>query len=129
MNVLLSVKPKYVQAILSGQKKYEFRRILFKRKDIQKVYIYCNSTVKKIVAAFEVGEILDGTPEEIWKACEGLGGIDERDFFRYFEGRQRAYAIRIADLKKFEDPIDPFALIENFRPPQSFYYVADIENC
>lgn len=128
MNVLLSVKPKYVRAILSGEKKYEFRRTLFKRKDVQKIYIYCNSKVKKIVASFEVGEVIDGTPEEIWKECSRSGGIDELDFFRYFEGRQRAYAIRIAELKEFDVPLDPFAVIENFKPPQSFYYITDIEN-
>jgi type I restriction enzyme S subunit len=128
MNVLLSVKPKYAQAILSGEKKYEFRRTIFKRKDVQKVYVYCNSTEKKIVASFEVGEIVQGTPKEVWKACQTLGGIAEQDFFRYFEGRQRAYAIHIVGLRKFEYPLDPFTLMGNFRPPQSFCYVGDIEN-
>ena len=38
MDVLLSIKPKYVDAILKGEKKYEFRKIIFKNKNIKK---YC----------------------------------------------------------------------------------------
>ena len=38
MNVLLSVKPKYAEKIVEGEKKYEFRRAIFKKQDIEKVY-------------------------------------------------------------------------------------------
>jgi type I restriction enzyme S subunit len=38
MDVLLSIKPKYVDAILKGEKKYEFRKIIFKIK-ILKMFI------------------------------------------------------------------------------------------
>ena len=46
MNVLLSIKPKYVDLILNGEKKYEFRRKIF-RNETNKVYVYCTSPVKK----------------------------------------------------------------------------------
>jgi len=54
MNVLLSVKPKYTEKILEGEKKYEFRRAIFKKQNIEKVYIYSSSPVSKIVAAFDI---------------------------------------------------------------------------
>jgi len=53
MNVLLSIKPKYVDLILNGEKKYEFRRKIF-RNETNKVYVYCTSPVKKIVAYFTI---------------------------------------------------------------------------
>lgn len=56
MNVLLSIKPKYVDEILSGAKRYEFRRVIF-RKSVETIYIYCNSSVKRIVGSFTVGGI------------------------------------------------------------------------
>ena len=37
-DVLLSVKPEYVEKILEEKKKYEFRRSIFKRNDIEKIY-------------------------------------------------------------------------------------------
>jgi predicted transcriptional regulator len=53
MNVLLSLKPKYAEAILDGRKKYEFRRTIFKRKDISKIFIYSNNGVGQITGYFE----------------------------------------------------------------------------
>ncbi len=69
MNVLLSIRPKYAEAIFSGLKRYEFRRTIFRRKDAERVYVYSNSSVGKIVGSFEIEEILKGTPEEIWTRC------------------------------------------------------------
>lgn len=122
MNVLLSIKPKYTEAILDGSKKYEFRRTIFRRKDVERVFIYSNSHVRKIVGFFEIEKILEGTPQEIWNTYHGYGGISKRDFFKYFEGSQKAFAIKIKNVHRFSEPIDPCPIIENFTPPQSFYY-------
>jgi predicted transcriptional regulator len=40
MDVLLSVKPKFVEKIISGTKRYEFRKIIFKENEINRIYIY-----------------------------------------------------------------------------------------
>jgi len=45
-DVLLSVKPEYAEKILDGKKKYEFRRAIFKRNDIEKIYIYSSSPIR-----------------------------------------------------------------------------------
>jgi hypothetical protein len=34
-----------------------------------------------------------------------------------------AYAIEIGNVDSFLNPIDPHNIIEDFKPPQSFYYV------
>lgn len=123
MNVLLSIKPEYVGAILSRTKKYEFRRTIFKRKDVEKVYLYSNSSVQKIVGSFEIEKILEGTPQTIWKMCNKYGGISKKDFFKYFEGVKKAFGIKIKNVHEFCEPIDPRSVIDNFIFPQSFYYV------
>ncbi len=123
MNVLLSVEPKYAEAILSGIKKYEFRRTIFRRKGINRVYLYSNSSIRKIVGSFTIEKILEGTPKEIWETCNGWGGIPEKDFFRYFKGSRKAYGIKIKNTRRFRRPIDPYSIIDNFTPPQSFYYI------
>lgn len=123
MNVLLSINPPYADAILTGVKKYEFRRTIFKRKDIDRIYIYSNSTVKKIVGSFEIEKIFEGTPQEIWEKCNKHGGISKEDFFKYFEGTQKAYGIKIKNVDHFQEPLDPYTTIDNFIPPQSFYYI------
>ncbi len=122
MNVLLSIKPQYVDKILSGEKKFEFRRRIFRRQ-VELAYVYCNSHVKRIVGAFTVGEIVSGTQEQIWNMCGKKGGIEEDAFFRYFNGVSVAYAIEIVDFRKFGNGVIPEQLVGKFYPPQSFYYI------
>ena len=83
MSVLLSIKPKYCERIKEGNKKYEFRKVIFK-KEISKVYIYSSSPVKKIIGSFEIGSILDGTPQWLWEKCNGSSGLSESEFFKGF---------------------------------------------
>ncbi len=125
MNVLLSINPPYAEAILKGEKKYEFRRTIFKRRGIEKIYLYVNSKVKKIVGSFEIDGVIKGTPEEIWEKCHDSGGISKEDFFKYFEGSEDAYAIKIKNVERFPEPIDPYTnnIFKNFTAPQSFYYL------
>jgi len=123
MDVLLSIKPKYVRSIIEGDKRYEFRKTVFKNRGIDRIYIYSSSPVKKIVGTFEVGGILEDHPHKLWNNVKEYAGINDREFFSYFEGKSRAFAIEIQNLQEFDDPIDPYETIPGFVPPQSFYYV------
>lgn len=123
MNVLLSVKPVYVEKIRNGKKKYEFRRSIFKKKGIRKIYVYSTSPVGKITASFEIKKILKDTPEKIWLKCQKYAGISQKDFFAYFKDTDTAYAIEIGAVDNFLNPVDPRNVIDDFRPPQSFYYL------
>ena len=122
MNVLLSIIPKYVNEIVNGTKRYEFRKSVFrKRADVGKVYIYASSPVKRIVGAFTVKSIIEERPEELWRKCEEFSGISEVEFFGYFRNKDKGYAIEIGVLELF-DPIDPKDHVPDFSPPQSFCY-------
>ena len=122
MNVLLSIKPKYANAILNGEKEYEFRKIIFKDKSVEKIYIYSSSPIQKIVGVFIVGDIIKDHPERIWKKCQKKSGIAKEDFFTYFNGSEKGYAIKIDNIEQIENPIDPRSISQNFVPPQSFCY-------
>ena len=50
MKILLSIKPTFVEEIFKGDKKFEFRRTIFKRKDIKKVVVYATKPIGKINA-------------------------------------------------------------------------------
>ncbi len=123
MNALLSIKPKYIEAILRGDKRYEFRKSIFRDRKIGKVYMYSTAPVKKIVGTFRMGRIIEDHPECLWKQLQRFSGLDNAEFFRYFSGIKRGYAIEIANVKEFETPIDPRDLIPGFVPPQSFCYM------
>lgn len=123
MNVLLSIKPKYVDEILAGKKKFEFRKSIFKKRDISKVFIYSSSPVKKVVASFEIAGIIEASPQELWDKCHKLAGIPKQDFFDYFKNSDVGYAIEISNLEKLPEPIDPYDLKKDFSAPQSYCYL------
>ena len=130
MNVLLSIKPKYVEEIKKGNKKYEFRKSLWKKKNfekIDKIFIYSSSPVKKIVGRFVFNDILEDHPNILWEKCKDYSGIDEYNFFKYFDQKEKGLAIKISDLKFFKEPIDPKSIFPEFNAPQSFCYIEDIE--
>ena len=122
MDVLLSIKPKYVDAILKGEKEYEFRKTIFKDRNIQNAYIYSSSPVKKIVGFFIVDEIIEDHPLTIWEKCRGKTGIEKDEFLAYFGSRRKGYAIKISNLRVFRTPVDPKTFCPEFVPPQSFRY-------
>lgn len=125
MDILLSLKPVHAKAILSRKKRYEFRRVIFKNPEVKRAYIYVTAPVSKIVGSFSIGKIMSGTPKDIWQKCKKYAGICAEDFFRYYEGCKCAFAIEIAKVHNFLDPLDPYSKIPDFRPPQSFCYVND----
>ena len=122
MNVLLSMKPKYVEKVLSGEKKYEFRKRIWK-KEVDRVFIYSTSHVKRIFASFKPGEIVEGPPDELWDRFKEGSGISEKDFKEYFGNSTSGYAIEVTDLNRLsidDGLIDPS---KGFVVPQSFLYV------
>jgi len=124
MDVLLSIKPKYVEEIEKRTKKYEFRKCVFKLfEDTNRVFIYSSPPVKKIVGCFKVGKILEEHLRVLWQELKDFAGIDEEDFFKYFENKERGFAVSIEELNIFKNPIDPKEIKENFRPPQTFSYI------
>jgi len=122
MKLLLSIKPEYSEKIFSGEKKYEFRKQKPKRV-IDKVFVYECSPSKTIVGWFSVKWIHAGSPEEIWERCKNSSGIEKNNYLTYCNGRKVIYAFEINETFKFDNPIDPFKIISDFKPPQSFTYL------
>ncbi|WP_187647751.1 hypothetical protein [Nitrosophilus labii] len=126
VDIIISIKPKYVEKILNKEKLYEFRKVIFKEKNIRNIFIYASSPIKKIVAICEFERVIEGTPQKIWEICREYAGITEEEFFSYFSNREKAYSIKLKNIKKLHNYFDPYQYLENFRPPQSFMY-ADIK--
>jgi predicted transcriptional regulator len=121
---ILPIRPNYVNEILSGNKRVEFRRTRFKR-DVTNILIYASTPVKRIVGYFEVGDILEMSPEQAWLEFESDGGIDYKSFFDYYEGASVAYVISICEVVRFENEIMLTELCENLAAPQSYRYLSN----
>lgn len=122
MSVLLSIKPEYTHKILSGEKKYEFRKQIPKR-EIKKVFIYESYPTKNIVGWFSIKRILSGSPEEIWERCKTQGGINRDKYFTYCNGKKIVHAFEIDEIVQFNSPINPLEIDPTFKAPQNFSYL------
>lgn len=122
MNVILSIKPEFVEKIFSGEKQYEYRKILFKQK-VDTIYIYASRPVSKIVGEFKIDDIVYDTPENIWEMTKLQSGVTKKFFDKYYKGKDKAVALKIKDCKEYEEEVNPESLIPDFRVPQSFIYV------
>lgn len=125
MRVLLSIKPKYVDKILCGTKKYEFRKIIFKNEEIREMVIYSSSPTKKIVGTCAISSVIEDRPRVLWEMLKEGSGLCEEEFFTYFSGKEKGYAIEIESINRFERPVDPREFNADFIPPQSFQYISD----
>ena len=122
MRVLLSIKPEFSNKILSGEKKYEFRKQKPKEA-FNRVYIYESSPTKTIVGWFNVKNIISGSPEEIWAICNGDGGIEKERFMAYSHEKEIIHAFEIDKITRFDTPVNPYELNSDFFPPQNFAYL------
>ena len=123
MNVILSIRPNFCKMIFCGQKVYEYRKRIFTCSDVDKVYVYATKPICRIVGFFTIDEVIEDSPNNMWKMTHEGSGITKEYFDAYFRGCDMAHAIAIGEVVKFDTPIDPKEVIKNFTAPQNYRYV------
>jgi predicted transcriptional regulator len=121
-HALLSIKPKYAEAIFRGEKQFEFRRVIFRR-PVKVVVLYTTSPVSRVAGEFDVNEIISDSVEGLWKRTKHRAGIDRKFFFEYFAGQKTAHAIAIGSVRRYSRSFDIFRKF-GIRAPQSFAYLS-----
>lgn len=121
--ILMSIHPEYVEKILDGTKKYEYRkRPTYAGLDYHVMLIYATAPIKKVVAIAEVKTELGGTKEIIWEMTKDKAGISEQEYHDYLCEHDNAVAIELGEVAKFDLPRD-LADYGIKRAPQSFRYI------
>lgn len=120
--ILLSIRPEYVESIFKGTKCFEYRKIKFAREDVNKILIYCTAPIKKVVGEAEILEVIEDTPPAVWEKTKDYAGIDKEFFDKYYKNKEKAIAYRLGNVKKFLNPIRLADLGIKFAP-QSFVYI------
>jgi predicted transcriptional regulator len=119
---LLPIKPLYVQAILAGEKRVEFRKQRFAR-PVEAIVIYATSPVKKVVGHFRISQIDERSPMDLWREYHSVGGIRPEAYWSYFKNSRTGIAIGIAGLIALEKPLSLDELTGTNIPPQSYSYL------
>ena len=123
--IILSIKPEFSDRIFSGTKKIELRKSKpnLEKNDI--ILVYNTVPDKAVVGICRVNEIIQSTPNDIWKKYSNDLGIDEKRYFDYYLGREKAIGLKIDSFRKFKRKISLETIrefIPSFSPPQTFKY-------
>ena len=123
--LLLAIKPEYVEKILQGTKKVEYRKRLA-QEDISVIYIYSTAPSMKIVASVQVKGRLSASPTALWERTKLISGISRTKYREYFYGCKTAYAYELGEVKIFTHAkkLSDYGMKT---APQSFAYIEDEE--
>ncbi|NOQ75296.1 MAG: hypothetical protein GQ574_25015 [Crocinitomix sp.] len=122
MKVLLSIKPEFANKIFDGSKKFEFRRLVFKNKDVKKIVVYASAPISKVIGEFDVDEVLYRDIDDLWNDTKEHSGITKDYYESYFVGKEKGYAIKVKNSKRYAKD---YCLMSRYgvKPPQSFLYL------
>ena len=119
--MLLSIKPQYVEKIISGKKKFEFRKFHC-RCGVDTIVIYATAPMKKAIGEVALLNIIEGDVDYVWHETKGFGGILKKDYKAYYKERETAVAYQLGEVTLYDKPkaLSDFGL---GYVPQSFAYL------
>lgn len=120
--ILMPINPEYVDEILAGRKKYEYRKIKAKRNNIDKMIIYSTSPIMKVVAEVDIKEILEEAPEKLWEMTKNESGITKDFYNKYYKNKNTAIAYKLGKIRIYDKPKNLYDIGINY-VPQSFVYL------
>lgn len=127
--LLLSIHPKYVDAILLGEKSIELRR----RKPRIKsgpMLIYASSPRMELAAEAWVESVTQAPLNLLWQAVRYEASVSRNEFDAYFNGLELGTALHLKRVRPLADTISLERLRElwqGFHPPQGFRYLREAE--
>lgn len=123
MKVLLSIKPEFVEKILSGEKRFEFRKNIFKNRSVKTVVIFATRPIGKVVGEFDIDHVISDEPHLIWEKTKKYAGISKEFYDEYFEEKALAFAIAVGKVTQYEVPMSLNCFGSNIVAPQSYRYL------
>lgn len=113
-DILLSIRPKWSQLILSGEKTVELRRRV-PTKAFRRVYFYETRPTCKVVCMAEA-TIISAPLEEFWEQNGFDSRVTKEEYLGYFEGCSSAHGLALWNVRR----VRPFMLAGH--APQGWIY-------
>ncbi len=123
--LFLSIRPRFTEAIMAGEKTVELRRSRMQATPGSQVLLYSSSPVKAVVATAVLERIDSRGPEELWSRSGAVSAVTKAEFDKYFAGAERAYGLHLHNVTSLPEPISLRELRDGLgvEPPQSFRYL------
>jgi len=127
-DALISMKPTYVEMLISGDKAVEIRNRSVNLQPNSRIWIYSTLPKGCVQAVAQVLRVEVGSPVSIWRKHHCSVGISKRIYYHYVNGSSAVSAILVKRIWKL-----PFDLslkylrnrVPGFHPPQSLRYMND----
>ena len=119
--MILPIYPEYIDLIIKGKKKYEFRKFTCK-KEVKTILLYATHPIKAIVGEAKILDIIKNTPENVWEITKDFAGMSKQAFDIYYCDKKVAIAYELGNIKTYKTPKS----LKDFNldiVPRSFAYV------
>lgn len=113
--IVLSIKPIYAHAILSGKKTVEFRKNGIPT-DIKRIVLYSSQPEQKIVGFFDVANCEIDHPSVLWEKYRNRGFIDFDGFHEYYRDKKIGKCFIVSKTFQFKNPV-PLEQCKSFSTP------------
>lgn len=120
MDVVISIKPKFVNLIKDGQKNYEFRKYIPK-KGVARIWIYTSSPICSLEYVAEIDKIVT------YPECIIENGFGNDEFNNGLKQSKHAYHIKHLYRLKIPLKLNMLRTEFGFTAPQSYFYLENNE--
>jgi len=127
LSALLSLHPRFAEALLIGDKCVELRRRRPHLPVGTKLWFYSKIPVASIVGVGTVRDVLTGTLNEVWNRFSRCSGVSRADFDAYLSGSMSCSVIMFSEVAAAEIPLSLLELRRSeptFNPPQFFRWLS-----
>ena len=126
--ILISILPKWADQILSGTKKWEYRRVAINAEKGSKLILYASGKLHAIVGEATIEKVLIEPVDLLIQHTAKEVPETPDELKKSFTGKKIGCAIKVKDPIRYSTPLSLSMIheeIPNFKPPQSFYYLSD----
>ncbi len=122
--IVLSIKPKFAEAILSGVKKWEYRRTPPNIEESTPMALYATEETKAIVGVCQVTKLLRKPLDSLIELTLNETTSTREGLTEYFKGIDLCSALRVESPVRIEIGFAQIKeLMPSFIAPQNFYYL------
>jgi predicted transcriptional regulator len=125
--LLISLRPRFANAILLGAKTVEVRRRAVNAPPGTPIILYASSPVRAVVGTARLLRVDKYGHDAAWRRFGNGLGLTRFEFDAYLEGTSTVFLLHLQKVRTLNQPLPLRRLQEDgpFRPPQSFRYVAE----
>ncbi|MYB10905.1 MAG: ASCH domain-containing protein [Acidimicrobiia bacterium] len=124
--IVLSLRPRFAEAILAGTKTVELRRTRPRIEVPTRALLYATTPIRALLGTCIITEVRSADLTALWREYGSSSELSHSEFKHYFDGLDVGTALTLAH----QQPLDRMVPLQDlranprgFRPPQSFAYV------